>query len=604
MKKIFFLLLYFTILNQTSAHYYFFRDSSGKAEINELIKNSSIFKKKQDFDFGLDNVWFWLKVPINNQSNSNKKLYFMIENPYLDLVHVYQVRNKKIINDFGEYNYATPIDSRLVKHHNFIYPINLSSNNFDTLYIKIHRHFLKVSAPFRFLKEEEFYQVESDKNLIYTLFSGVILTLFLFSIVNYIVNLQPYFLYYSGYLICLFSSVMLVEGYLIGYFQKLNFLFSIYNWRNVFNILITVSLSLFIKDLVLIEAKNKKTINTIFWVSIVGTTVPLFFMALEKIFYENHWYQPNILLWVPHSGYVTGVLCCFTMVVYSYFKDIQSLITKTFFIGIIPIFIYTIFSLLKNTSIIQDSFWLSYKTRLICILFDVFVLFIGITLQFKKLRIEKDQITRLALENELNLYKEKERISRDLHDSVGSQLTIVTSSLDNAIYLAEKQKLGIDKIEKINEYVREAIQSLRDTIWVTHQQKIAFLDLETRLNTYLSKSFDGLLTFTTDFKEIHNTSELSSTQAINLFRVLQEAIQNTIKHASASEISIRGWQNDENIHFVVRDNGKGFETSFLQKSESYGLQNMKNRIEEIGGQLRLTSEKEKGTKIEFSFPLI
>jgi signal transduction histidine kinase len=137
------------------------------------------------------------------------------------------------------------------------------------------------------------------------------------------------------------------------------------------------------------------------------------------------------------------------------------------------------------------------------------------------------------------VYNCRERISRDLHDSVGSQLTIVTSSLDNAIYLAEKQKLGIDKIEKINEYVREAIQSLRDSIWVTHQKRITFLDFETRLNTYLSKSFDGLLTFTADFKEIQNTVELSSIQAINLFRVLQEAIQNTVKHASANAISIK-----------------------------------------------------------------
>ncbi|WP_298348413.1 sensor histidine kinase [Runella sp.] len=188
---------------------------------------------------------------------------------------------------------------------------------------------------------------------------------------------------------------------------------------------------------------------------------------------------------------------------------------------------------------IQDTSWLSYKVRLLCILFDVFVLFVGITLQIRKLRIEKDRAARLALENEINLYKEKERISRDLHDSVGSQLTIVTSSLDNAIYLAEKQKLGIDKIEKINEYVREAIQSLRDSIWVTHQKRITFLDFETRLNTYLSKSFDGLLTFTADFKEIQNTVELSSIQAINLFRVLQEAIQNTVKHASANAISIK-----------------------------------------------------------------
>lgn len=527
----------------------------------------------------------------------------MIENPYLDLVHVYQVRNQKIINDFGESNYATPISNRLIKHHHFVYPISLLPNQNDTLYVKIHRHFLKVFAPFSFLEEDKFNQLKFDKNLIYTLFSGVILTLFLFSIINYFVNFQLYFLYYSGYLISILGSVLLVEGYLLEHFQKLNFLFSIYNWRNVFNILAALSLSLFIKDLMLKGAENHKFINVVFWISIVETSLSLVLMALEKLFYENHWHQPAVLLWLPHSGYVTGAICCFFMVMYSYFRGVQSFIAKSFIVGIIPIFIYTLFSLLKNVSLIQDTSWLSYKVRLLCILFDVFVLFVGITVQIRKLRLEKDRVARLALENELKLYKEKERISRDLHDSVGSQLTIVTSSLDNAIYLAERQKLGIDKMEKINEYVREAIQSLRDTIWVTHQKKITFLDLETRLNTYLSKSFDGLLTFTTDFKGIQSALELSSPQAINLFRVLQEAIQNTIKHASANAISIKGWQDAEKIYFVILDNGKGFETSHLQNSESYGLQNMKIRIEEIEGQLSVTSEKDKGTKIEFSFPL-
>ena len=602
MKKIV-VFLYFIILNQASAQYYFFRDSSGKTEINKLIQKTAVFKEKQDFDFGLDNVWFWMKVSVKNQSNSDKKLYFVIENPYLDLVHVYQVRNQKIINDFGESNYATPVSNRLIKYHHFVYPINILPNHADTLYVKIHRHFLKVFAPFYFLEEEEFNQLKSDKNLIYTLFSGVILTLFLFSIINYFVNFQIYFLYYSGYLICILGSVLLVEGYLLEYFQKLGFLFSIYNWRNVFNILAALSLSLFIKDLMLKGSENHRFINVVFLVSIVSIIVSLVLMAVEKPFYEHRWHQPTILLWLPHSGYVIGALCCFIMVIYSYFKGMQSFIAKSFFVGIIPIFIYTFFSLLKNVSIIQDSFWLSYKVRLLCIIFDVFVLFIGITIQIKKLRIEKDRVARLALENELKLYKEKERISRDLHDSVGSQLTIVTSSLDNAIYLAEKQKLGIDKIEKINEYVREAIQSLRDSIWVTHQKKITFLDLETRLNTYLSKSFDGLLIFTVDFEGIHKPMELSSTQAINLFRVLQEAIQNTIKHASANKIAIKGWQDAEKIYFVIQDNGKGFETSHLQNSESYGLQNMKIRIEEIEGQLRVTSEKDKGARIEFSFPL-
>lgn len=601
MKKLVFLLA-FIALNKAAAQYSFFRDSTGKVEIKELIKSPHLFEPKQDFDFGLDNVWFWMKVPIQNTSNIEKKLFFILENPYLDLVHVYRVRNQQIIHDFGEYNYATPVNNRLVKHYDFVFPMNFPPQQSDTLYIKIHRHFLKVFAPYLILEEEKFYESQFDKNLIYTLFSGVILTLILFSTIYSFVNFQSHFLYYSCYLFCVLGSVLLVEGYLIEYFQKINFLFSIYNWRNAFNILATLSLSVFIKNLILKGAEKDKFINTVFWISIIGTIIPLILLALEKPFYENRWHQPNFLLWVPHSGYVTGVLCCFFMVIYSYAKGIQPFIAKSFLIGITPIFIYTLLSLLRNLSILQDSFWLTYQVRLICILFDVLVLFIGIILQIKLLHKEKEQASRLAIENELRLYKEKERISRDLHDSVGSQLTIVTTSLDNAVYLAEKQKLRVDTIEKINENVREAVQSLRDTIWVTHQEKILFVDLEKRLKGYLLKVVNDSLSFSIDFEQIKPNIELSSAQAINLFRVLQESIQNVIKHASASKILIKSWQNDGNIFFEIQDNGKGFEANNSVNTDSYGLQNMKIRIQEIDGNISFSSEKNKGTKIEFSFP--
>lgn len=602
MKKIVFLIAFFA-LNQALAQYAFFRDSSGKADVKELIKNPQLFAPKQDFDFGLDNVWFWMKVPIQNTSNDKKKLYFILENPYLDLVHVYRVRNEQVIHDFGEYNFATPVENRLVKHYDFVFPMNFPPHQSDTLYIKIHRHFLKVFAPYLILEEEKFYESQFDKNLIYTLFSGVILTLILFSIIYSFVIFQVHFLYYSCYLIAVLGSVLLVEGYLIEYFQKFNFLFSIYNWRNAFNILATLSLGLFIKSLILKGAEKDKFINIIFGISIVGTVVPLILLALEKTFYENHWYQPDFLLWIPHSGYVTGLLSCFFMVIYSYFRGIQPFIAKSFLIGITPIFIYTSLSLLRNLSVLQDSFWLSYQVRLLCILFDVLVLFIGITLQIRRLHKEKDHASRLAIENELRLYKEKERISRDLHDSVGSQLTIVTTSLDNAVYLAEKQKLNVEKIEKINENVREAVQSLRDTIWVTHQEKILFADLEKRLKGYLLKAITDSLRFSIDFEGISPTVELSSAQAINLFRVLQESVQNIIKHASATEILIKCWQENNHIYFVVHDNGKGFDVANFRKNESYGLENMKNRIEEIGGNFEVKSEIAKGTKIKFSFPL-
>ncbi|MBC7643223.1 MAG: sensor histidine kinase, partial [Flavobacterium sp.] len=105
-----------------------------------------------------------------------------------------------------------------------------------------------------------------------------------------------------------------------------------------------------------------------------------------------------------------------------------------------------------------------------------------------------------------------------------------------------------------------------------------------------------------DFKNnIKNNAQLTSKQGINIFRVLQESVNNAVKYASPSKITIEMNEIEKQLTMQIQDNGNGFNYQ-EKKKKSYGLTNMKNRIEEINGNFDLSSNDD-GTIINIKIPL-
>jgi signal transduction histidine kinase len=238
-----------------------------------------------------------------------------------------------------------------------------------------------------------------------------------------------------------------------------------------------------------------------------------------------------------------------------------------------------------------------------------FVAMIGFGFLF--LRIQRDKqkaiLQNLEIENTrkiLNVREmERQRIAKELHDSVGSQLTIVSTSLDNAFFLAENNRLIPKKLESINFDVREAAQSLRDTIWATHNTFIPITNLYARIQHYLSKVFSENENIIHHATLVGADYNLNSIEALNLFRVFQESVQNIQKHADASLILLSLENNNNQLKLSISDNGKGFVTKTKNPYENFGLSNMKLRCDEINALLSINSAINKGTIIEVLLPL-
>ena len=234
-----------------------------------------------------------------------------------------------------------------------------------------------------------------------------------------------------------------------------------------------------------------------------------------------------------------------------------------------------------------------------------FIALIGFLIYRQQKQKNKQQVQEYKLkkaiakiETQNKLQEQRLSISRDLHDNIGSQLTFIISSVDNIKYAFDITNEKLDnKLSTISSFAKETIVELRDTIWAMNSNEITFEDLEIRINNYIEKAKEakGQISFSFAIENVLKTKKLTSIQGMNMYRTIQEAVNNSIKYANASIITINAKKQENQTKITIQDNGMGFDVATVEKGN--GLKNMQKRIEEIGGKFSFSSSNE-GTKIE------
>lgn len=208
----------------------------------------------------------------------------------------------------------------------------------------------------------------------------------------------------------------------------------------------------------------------------------------------------------------------------------------------------------------------------------------------------KSAITQIETQNQLQ--EQRLSISRDLHDNIGAQLTFIISSVDNIKYAFDIENTKLDnKLQSISNFTKHTIVELRDTIWAMNNNEITFEELRARILNFIEKAKDAREEIDFQFRidESLNQTKLSSISGMNIYRTIQEAVNNAIKYAEATEISIDVKSIDSKIDIHIKDNGIGFDAATTEKGN--GLLNMEKRIEDIGGIFKVNSEFKNGTTI-------
>jgi len=212
----------------------------------------------------------------------------------------------------------------------------------------------------------------------------------------------------------------------------------------------------------------------------------------------------------------------------------------------------------------------------------------------------------LNLINELSSVKmnlERERISRELHDTLGASLTgnIIYTEIAKEELYKNKEKT-IKMLNLIEALSREALVKMREAIYSIMEDK----ELLNNFSQYVSKKCQQLL----DMKKIDFLYDcptvvndvLSPKAKFNLYRVISEWLTNVLKHSEAPIVSMRFFLSDQCLKMVISDTGKGFD-QHGSGSKGEGLKNIAFRIQEIGGEVVITSDVGKGSQLHVKLPI-
>jgi signal transduction histidine kinase len=201
--------------------------------------------------------------------------------------------------------------------------------------------------------------------------------------------------------------------------------------------------------------------------------------------------------------------------------------------------------------------------------------------------------------------EERTRIARDIHDDVGSSLTFIMMLGEQCREdIAKPRELAIHT-DKIVTYARGTVQALDEIVWAVNPRNDTLDALVGYLNQYASQFFESTnVRCRLDVPETLSSVVLPAEVRHDLFLVVKEALNNVLKHAQASEVSVAITESAGVLEIAIEDNGCGFDAATSAQSRpGDGLKNMRVRMAKIGGESLVASLPGQGTKLRLTVKL-
>ncbi|MEY4385160.1 MAG: hypothetical protein RLY20_443 [Verrucomicrobiota bacterium] len=228
---------------------------------------------------------------------------------------------------------------------------------------------------------------------------------------------------------------------------------------------------------------------------------------------------------------------------------------------------------------------------------------VGLTyavVRFVAVRRLRAKVARLERENALQ--KERARIAQDIHDDLGARMTQISLLTELTQQSIARPQAAADNVAQIASLSQQGIKSLDEIVWAVNPRNDTLADLLDYAGQY---AVDFLriagVRCRVDFPTAPPKRELSGEIRHGLFLAVKESLNNVVKHAHATEVSVRAVMDDQNLILEIADNGRGFVTP-PPNALADGLRNLQTRISDIGGKCDISSRLGAGTVIRFEIP--
>ena len=516
--------------------------------------------------------------------------------------------------------WRTPVAERPVHNRHFFFPFTVPPGADHTVYLRMLKVRGAQVVPVTLLRQGAYERwMQRD----YLFWGGVLMTLLFVTLMSLFFFVTTHDSIYGTYLLCvlcLIGFMVINNGFLNQFAPSVQFWLPRQNCYFLFPLLLFYSNLVFVRTFLPLKKTPLRWLHRLSggallaglfcglmlvienWVQL-PPVVEMLFLRLFTLFY-----------WLPMPVMAADV-------VMSLYRRYYRSAAWLYLVAITPFYVLNFGQVVANFGLIPTYRPLvNFDIYAAAGLFEVLALTFGLAYRYKLMRDRADRLLSSQREQERTTYatevqslaqknsllEERERIARDLHDNVGAQLAFMITSLLHIGRQVEQQplvngKTQADQLRTIVGYARDAIRTLRETIWAIQQERFTLAEFDERLNQYVNRyvqqtnGLDVVIEIDGD-----SGQPLTSAQVLNLFRIVQEALSNVVQHARATEATVRlQTQPDGTFCLTIQDNGQGlnFSPDDTDTGERhYGISNMKRRTEELGASFRIYANE--GTVVE------
>ncbi len=590
----------------TSSQIFILEDADRSFNVNQVYQHYkaghfTLFKGI-NFNPGFTKSVYWLAVKVPPQKDST---YIIIGNAHINLIDFYHLENNHPVIKYQTGDHLK-FRSRPISYRLFVFPLRIGSIKDDLYLVRVDKHNESLQLSVEISKTYLFYQKVATYNLLTGILWGGVLLLIVFGLFLFIIVKDTLYLYYVLYISFVCLWVIADKGYGFQYLWPDSTYFASRS-RAVFNSLFLTLIIQFMQSFIG-QTPESRLYKPIKWIKIIlllkGT---LFLTPINYLEYTE------AVEWLLIFSLVAGVLCMALMTL-SLVEKIKEGNKQAWFyvISTIALLIFAMSEIMihAGTQGLAGSYLSNFGVQT-GITIEATILIFGLAYRFNTYRKDREmlliavnkkqeQLTSSILETQES---ERRKIADQLHDDVGAMLSIATlqvsTALDKRGYSNEKtiEKLGNaqDVLKDISQTIRTLSHTL--TPWAIEKYGIkkALSDLIYKIN--LSDKIE----LESTMLGFDNPDHYPVYFLNDIFRIIQELLNNILKHANASHAYLEIIEHTENITIIIEDNGKGF----LEQSEvvkGKGLESIYSKIAFYEGQIELKSTPERGTTAIIELP--
>lgn len=554
------------------------------------------------YSSGISTCSYWLAVQVNNQSGQYQKFLWSFYNNGL-LFELYELKDNSLrFKSKSSMHFAIP--ERLFPARSVSFPFYLKNKQSTVLFVKVSPTVSKNTYfPTDITTPEDFLLYEVDFSYLMGKYFGALLFAFFVNLCMLLIIKERLYLYSVLYILCVI--LFQLSDYHFDSFEIPTIIFT--SWSYIHKDFY-IGLSVFFYAKIFTHFVNLenhysklnayfKILNGILLLFVTLVIVPAFFSVPTK--YPHQTISILLNLWV-----YAILMCIFLFVLVGIWYR------KRYFLlfGISFIFLYYGFlSYLLNVLNLYHLPIIRPGNIINGLLIEVSFLTIFFVFKFK---MEKEEAAKKIInatnENYILTKKmltiesvEQERLSQNIHDEIGSDITGLRLQLENHLHKSnieqQQQNAILENVAELYEKVRQISQSMKpdgfgNNLIAVIENQIAFY--KKNIVTIEFELYTNIVT------EINYDSNLQ----IQIIRIIKEAYTNCLKHSVASRISLQLILENQTLIITIEDNGIGFDVN-KELITSGGLENIKSRVRFLSGKINIDSNS-KGTSLIIEIPLI